>query len=75
MKYEQFNEDKVQQRIPEYTVEPITHDQLCGELDYLNGKRFLESLLSDGKITHDEFNKILQKMKAKFSPLYPEIRA
>ncbi len=60
---------------PVYTAEPITHERLQGEFEYLLAVRFAKKLYSEGKITLDEFNKIKQKSCEKFYPLYPEIRA
>ncbi len=60
--------------IDEHKTKPITHDQLRGEFEFLIVRRFLESLLADGRITNDEFEKLIRKACKKFSPLYPEIR-
>ncbi len=60
--------------IDEYKTEPITRDQLHGEFEFLIVRRFLESLLADGRITNEEFKKLIRKACKKFSPLYPEIR-
>lgn len=60
---------------PKYDLEPITTDQLSGEFEFLTAQRFLNSMLASGRITHDEFDKALRKLRDKFSPLYPEVRA
>ena len=60
---------------PVYTAEPITHERLQCEFEYLSVVRFAKKLYSEGKITLDEFNKIKRKASQKFYPLYPEIRA
>ena len=60
---------------PTYTAEPVTHERLQGEFEYLSVVRFANKLYSDGKITLDEFNKIKRKACEKVYPLYPEIRA
>ncbi len=66
---------EVKNDAPVYTADPITHERLQGEFEYLSVVRFAKKLYSDGKITLDEFNKIKQKACEKFYPLYPEIRA
>lgn len=61
--------------IPEYKPKAITHEELQHEYAFLRAQRFAKRLLAEGKITECEFNKIMQKIRDKFSPLYPEIRA
>ncbi len=51
---------------PVYTAEPITHERLQGEFEYLSVVRFVNKLYSEGKITLDEFNKIKLKACEKF---------
>ncbi len=53
----------------------ITSDDLQREYDFITVTRFMNSMLAQGKITDGEFHKIMQKVRDKFSPLYPEIRA
>ena len=60
---------------PTYTPEPITHERLQGEFEYLTVVRFAKKLYADGKITLDELHKIQRKACEKFYPLYPEIRS
>ncbi len=68
-----FNESRVSEAA--YVSEPITHERLQGEFEYLSVVRFAKKLYADGRISIDEFNRIKRKACEKFNPLYPEIRA
>lgn len=70
-----MEEKEVTLTIPQYEAAPITHEALQREFNFLTARRFVEKMLNDGIITVDEFNKIMPKIRDKFSPLYPEIRA
>ena len=41
---------------PVFAPEPITHERLQGEFEYLSVVRFAKKLLKDGKITLDDLN-------------------
>ena len=67
--------NRISKAAPDYVSEPITHERLQGEFEYLSVVRFAKKLYADGRISIDEFNRIKRKACERFNPLYPEIRA
>ena len=66
---------KIKDGLPVVEVQPHTHEQWLGEYDFITLERFLRKLLNEGKIKEEELSKIRKKIRDKFSPFYPEIRA
>lgn len=46
----------------------VSQEQLQREFDYLRSQQILESMMKNGLITHDEFNKITTLNRESFSP-------
>ena len=61
--------------MPKVEIKPFTREDLLNEYDFITLEKGMKKMLEEGKITTDEFHKIMQKIRDKFSPLYPEIRA
>jgi len=56
-----------------YERKPVSHQQLQQEYDYFLAMRMLESLLKNGLIALDEFNKTATLNRKSFSPALAEI--
>lgn len=50
-----------------------TDDELQNEYNYILAENFTQKLLEKGLISVDEFNKIMEKNKAVFSPFFARI--
>ena len=53
--------------------ERMTNEQLQNEYNYILAENFTKKLLEKGLISVDEFNKIMAKNKAVFSPFFARI--
>ena len=53
--------------------ERMTNEQLQNEYNYILAENFTKKLLDKGLISVDEFNKIMAKNKAVFSPFFARI--
>jgi len=51
----------------------VSQEQLQHEYDYFLAQKILESMLKNGRITVDEFNKITKLNRKTFSPALAEI--
>lgn len=58
--------DETTESIPE--KKPISQEQLQHEYDYFVAQRILESMLKNGLINLDEFNRITTLNRQSFSP-------
>ena len=67
--------NNIMELMPNVETKPVTHEDLMNEYDFITMERFMKTMLTGGIITVGEFDKIMQKVRDKFSPLYPEIRA
>lgn len=66
---------KVTETIPKITVEkePVSHDQLQREFDYMRAQMLLENLLQKGLISETEFNNITKLNRKSFAPALAQI--
>ncbi len=56
-----------------YEKKPVSQEQLQREYDYFLAQQILESMLKNGLITLDEFNKITSLNRQSFSPSLAQI--
>ncbi|ABZ85486.1 hypothetical protein HM1_2977 [Heliomicrobium modesticaldum Ice1] len=56
-----------------YEKKPVSQEQLQHEYDYFLAQQILESILKNGLITMDEFNKITTLNRQSFSPALARI--
>ena len=60
-------------RVNPADVPKPTNEEMQNEYDYLLAEQLTQKLLDEGRISVDEFNKIMAKNKAVFSPFFARI--
>lgn len=62
-----------EQQMPILAKKVYTQEELQREYDYILAQKILKSILENGLISVDEFNKITEKNRQTFSPYLVEI--
>ena len=62
-----------EQTLPNSVVKPVTEDSMEREFDYYVAQKLSQDMLEKGLISVDEFNKIMEKNRRTFSPLFSRI--